>query len=109
VGFTHSPRGYSHVEDATLPCAVLTAWRALITNGQVKPGESVLVQGTGGVSIFALQFAKAAGAHGAVEAKRAVVGDCGVKRLVARAGITPSVRAALRPHLSRRPGFAYGE
>jgi len=61
-GATHAPRGYSPVEAATLPCAALTAWRALVSNGRVKPGDSVLVQGTGGVSMFALQFAKAAGA-----------------------------------------------
>lgn len=47
---------------ATLPCAGLTAWHALIENGQVKPGQTVLVIGTGGVSIFALQFARLAGA-----------------------------------------------
>ncbi|WP_165187503.1 zinc-dependent alcohol dehydrogenase family protein [Caulobacter soli] len=60
--FTHAPKGLSHVEAATLPCAGVTAWRAVITDGQVKPGDHVLVQGTGGVSLFALQFAKAAGA-----------------------------------------------
>ncbi|HEX4505196.1 MAG TPA: NAD(P)-dependent alcohol dehydrogenase, partial [Alphaproteobacteria bacterium] len=42
--------------------AGLTAWRGLVTAGQVKPGDFVLVQGTGGVSVFALQFAKMAGA-----------------------------------------------
>ena len=57
------PKGYSHAEAATLTCAALTAWRALVVEGQVKPGDTVLVQGTGGVSIFALQFAKAAGAR----------------------------------------------
>lgn len=60
--FTHAPKGYSHAEAATLTTAGLTAWRALMENGRVKAGESVLVQGTGGVSIFALQFAKLAGA-----------------------------------------------
>ena len=62
TGFTPAPKGYSHVEAATLTCAGLTAWRALVSNGRVKLGDTVLVQGTGGVSIFALQFAKAAGA-----------------------------------------------
>lgn len=61
TSFTRAPRGYSHVEAATLTCAGLTAWRALAVEGQMKAGDSVLVQGTGGVSIFALQFAKAAG------------------------------------------------
>ncbi|WP_128892827.1 NAD(P)-dependent alcohol dehydrogenase [Erythrobacter sp. HKB08] len=60
--FTRAPKGYSHAEAATLTCAGLTAWRALFVDYTLKPGDTVLVQGTGGVSIFALQFAKAAGA-----------------------------------------------
>ncbi len=59
--FTRVPEGYSDAEAATLPCAALTAWRALMVEAKVKPGDWVLTQGTGGVSIFALQFAKAAG------------------------------------------------
>lgn len=62
AAFTHAPDGYSHAEAATLTTAGLTAWRALFENGQLKPGETVLVQGSGGVSIFALQLAKLAGA-----------------------------------------------
>ena len=61
--FTPVPAGYSAAEAATLTCAGLTAWRALFVDGKVKPGSTVLVQGSGGVSIFALQFAKAAGAR----------------------------------------------
>lgn len=61
--FTRAPEGLSHVEAATLTCAGVTAWRALVADGQVKPGARVLIQGTGGVSLFALQFAKAAGAQ----------------------------------------------
>jgi NADPH:quinone reductase-like Zn-dependent oxidoreductase len=60
--FTRAPTNLDHLEAATLPCAGVTAWRAVATDGQVKPGEYVLVQGTGSVSLFALQFAKAAGA-----------------------------------------------
>ncbi|MDX2235751.1 MAG: NAD(P)-dependent alcohol dehydrogenase [Hyphomonadaceae bacterium] len=60
--FTRQPQGYTHAEAATLTCAGLTAWRALVVNGNLKAGDVVLTQGTGGVSIFALQFAKAAGA-----------------------------------------------
>lgn len=60
--FTRAPAGYTHAEAATLPCAALTAWRALVVEGRIKAGETVLVQGSGGVSIFALQFAKAMGA-----------------------------------------------
>jgi NADPH:quinone reductase-like Zn-dependent oxidoreductase len=48
---------------ATLPCAAVTAWHALVENGRVAPGETVLIIGTGGVSIFALQFARLAGAR----------------------------------------------
>jgi len=60
--FTRAPRGFSHCESATLTTAGLTAWRALAVNGNLKAGETVLVLGTGGVSIFALQFAKMMGA-----------------------------------------------
>ena len=62
-GFTRQPKGLSHLESATLTCAGVTAWRALFVDDDIKPGDTVLVQGTGGVSIFALQFAKAAGAR----------------------------------------------
>ncbi len=60
--FTRAPRGLTYIESGTLTCAGVTAWRALVVDGGVKPGEYVLIQGTGGVSLFALQFAKAAGA-----------------------------------------------
>lgn len=60
--FTHAPKGYSHLEAATLPCAALTAWRALVVEGGLKAGDSVLILGTGGVAVFALQFAKMMGA-----------------------------------------------
>jgi NADPH:quinone reductase-like Zn-dependent oxidoreductase len=59
---TRVPSGYSYIQAATLPCAALTAWRALVEIGQIKAGDQVLVEGTGGVSVFALQFAKARGA-----------------------------------------------
>src|SRR3954467_9308300 len=61
--FTPSPTGYSHAEAATLTTAGLTAWRALVVDGGLKAGDVVLALGTGGVSIFALQLAKAMGAH----------------------------------------------
>tara|TARA_R110001606_G_scaffold363430_3_gene517606 strand:+ start:65824 stop:66837 length:1014 start_codon:yes stop_codon:yes gene_type:complete len=60
--FTKAPVGWSHVEASTLTTAGLTAWRALMCFNPLKPGDTVLLQGTGGVSIFALQFAKMAGA-----------------------------------------------
>jgi NADPH:quinone reductase-like Zn-dependent oxidoreductase len=48
-------------EVATLPCAALTAWRAMFVDAELKPGDSVVLQGTGGVSVLGLQLAKAAG------------------------------------------------
>lgn len=60
--FTLVPDGLSFEEASTLPCAGLTAWRALVVEAGIKPGDVVLVQGSGGVSIFALQFARMAGA-----------------------------------------------
>ena len=62
TAFTRAPRGWDHAEAATLTTAGLTAWRALHADAGLKAGDVVLVQGTGGVSLFALQFAKAAGA-----------------------------------------------
>lgn len=57
------PDNLSFEEASCLPCAALTAWNALITQGDLRPGQTVLTLGTGGVSILALQFAKAAGAR----------------------------------------------
>jgi NADPH:quinone reductase-like Zn-dependent oxidoreductase len=61
--FTHMPRDWSFTQAATLPTAGLTAWRALAVEGQLKTGQDVLVLGTGGVSVFALQLAKQMGAR----------------------------------------------
>ena len=61
--FTHAPKDFSFAEAATLTTAGLTAWRALVGDGHLKAGDTVLVLGTGGVSMFALQFAKAMGAN----------------------------------------------
>jgi NADPH:quinone reductase-like Zn-dependent oxidoreductase len=60
--FTRAPKNYNHLQAATLTTAGLTAWRALVPDGNLKAGDWVLTLGTGGVSIFALQFAKAMGA-----------------------------------------------
>lgn len=62
TGLARAPENLNALESATLTCAGLTAWNALYGLKPVLPGQWVLVQGTGGVSIFALQFAKAAGA-----------------------------------------------
>lgn len=61
--FTKAPKGYSHAQAATLTTAGLTAWRALVVNGGIKAGDTVLTLGTGGVSVFALQFARLMGAR----------------------------------------------
>lgn len=60
------PEHLSDAEAATLPCAGLTAWSALVGFGNVKPGDTVLIEGTGGVALFAQQFAKLAGARVAI-------------------------------------------
>lgn len=60
------PAYLTDVEAACLPTAGVTAWRALVTDGQVRPGDVVVVQGTGGVALFALQFAKLLGARAIV-------------------------------------------
>jgi len=57
------PEHLSFAEAATLPCAALTAWNALVTQGRVAASDTVLLQGTGGVSLFGLQFAKMHGAR----------------------------------------------
>jgi NADPH:quinone reductase-like Zn-dependent oxidoreductase len=62
-GLVRTPEHLSDLEAATLPCAALTAWSAVVTQGCVGPGDIVLTQGTGGVSLFALQFARLAGAR----------------------------------------------
>lgn len=62
-GVVKAPAHLSDVEAATLPCAALTAWSALVTYDRLGPGSRVLVQGTGGVALFALQFAKIMGCH----------------------------------------------
>ena len=62
-GLVRIPDGLSYEEAACLPCAGVTAWNALMVYGALKQGETVLLQGTGGVSMLALQFAKLAGAR----------------------------------------------
>lgn len=62
-GVVKLPDYLTDAEAATLPCAALTAWSAIATHGQTKPGDKVLIQGTGGVALFALAFAKLHGAH----------------------------------------------
>jgi NADPH:quinone reductase-like Zn-dependent oxidoreductase len=61
-GLVPIPAHLSFEEAACLPCAAVTAWHALVTRGHLQAGDTVLLQGTGGVSVFGLQFAAAAGA-----------------------------------------------
>ncbi|MFW5679141.1 MAG: zinc-dependent alcohol dehydrogenase family protein [Pseudomonadota bacterium] len=68
-GLVPLPAHLDFTEGATLPCAALTAWHALIEVGRIKAGDTVLLLGTGGVSIFALQFAVLAGARAIVISK----------------------------------------
>ncbi len=62
-GVVRLPAGLSFEEGATLPCAGVTAWHALVEIGRIKAGDVVQIQGSGGVSIFALQFARMFGAR----------------------------------------------
>ncbi|WP_314374409.1 NAD(P)-dependent alcohol dehydrogenase [Sphingomonas paucimobilis] len=66
AAFTRAPQGYDHAEAATITTAGLTAWRSLVVDGGLKAGDRILVLGTGGVSIWALQIAKHMGASVAV-------------------------------------------
>lgn len=62
TAFTHAPKGWSHAEAATITTAGLTAWRALVGDGKIKAGDTVLTLGTGGVSIAAIQIVRMHGA-----------------------------------------------
>lgn len=73
-GLVSVPSSLSDEEGASLPCAAVTAWHALFEDAPAVPGQTVLLQGTGGVSVFALQFAKAAGL-------RAIVTSSGDEKL----------------------------
>jgi NADPH:quinone reductase-like Zn-dependent oxidoreductase len=82
----HSPRHLDYAEAATLTCAGVTAWRALFVVAQLRPGETLLLLGTGGVSVWALQLAKAAGARVIItsssDAKLAKARDLGADELI---------------------------
>jgi NADPH:quinone reductase-like Zn-dependent oxidoreductase len=86
AGLCHTPAHLDDAEAAALPCAGLTAWSALVTHGGVQPGDIVLTQGSGGVSVFALQFARLAGATvvatSSAQAKLERLGALGADHLV---------------------------
>jgi NADPH:quinone reductase-like Zn-dependent oxidoreductase len=69
-GLVAVPPHLSDEESAALPCAAVTAWNALVTSGGVKAGDVILTQGTGGVSLFAMQFAKTLGARVIITSSR---------------------------------------
>lgn len=81
-----APPNLTDIEAATLPCAAVTAWHALFTEGRLKPGQTVLSLGTGGVSLFAVQFAALAGARVIVTSSSDEKLDR-AKRLGAHAGV----------------------
>ena len=61
--FVKFPDYLTYEEASTLPCAGLTAWNALVVRGQLQAAETIVIQGTGGVALFALQLSKAIGAR----------------------------------------------
>ncbi|MEH6309039.1 NAD(P)-dependent alcohol dehydrogenase [Olivibacter sp. CPCC 100613] len=61
--FVHAPESLRDVEACTLPCSGLTAWFALVERGEIRPGKTVLIEGTGGVALFGVQIAKMCGAE----------------------------------------------
>lgn len=107
-GMVKVPETLSFEEAATLPCAALTAWSAVVTNGKVKAGDHVLVQGSGGVALFALAFAKLHGAHVTVISSsddklarlRSLGADHGINYTT-----TPEWDRATRDITSERGGF----
>ena len=80
------PEHLSYEEAATLPCAALTAWNALVVSGNIKAGDTVLTLGTGGVSVFAVQIAKLFGARvistSGIDEKIAKLKDLGVDETI---------------------------
>ncbi len=95
-GVAKSPAHLTDVEAATLPCAALTAWSALCAHAPITAGEVVVVQGTGGVALFALQIAKLCGARviatSSTDEKRARLTALGADDAIDRAGWEKRVR-----------------
>jgi NADPH:quinone reductase-like Zn-dependent oxidoreductase len=85
-GVVTLPASLSYEQGATLPCAAVTAWNALVREARVKAGDVVVLQGTGGVSLFALQFAKLHGARCIItsssDAKLALAQQMGADELI---------------------------
>jgi len=107
-GVVKVPDYLSDAEAATLPCAALTAWSAIATHGQTKPGDKILIQGTGGVALFAIAFAKLHGAHVTVisssDEKLERVREMGVDETINYNDV-PDWAKASRPITADRGGF----
>jgi NADPH:quinone reductase-like Zn-dependent oxidoreductase len=107
-GVVRVPDYLTHDEAATLPCAALTAWSAIAVHAQTRPGDRILIQGTGGVALFALAFAKLHGAHVTVLSSSDGKLDQ-VRRLGADVGInyrtTPEWSRLTRDITADRGGF----
>ncbi|MDF1732374.1 MAG: NAD(P)-dependent alcohol dehydrogenase [Minwuia sp.] len=97
-GLVRTPTFLSDAEAASTVCAGLTAWQAVVEQGRIRPGDWVLTQGTGGVSIFALQFAKAMGARviatTSSDAKAAKLRELGADQVLNYRDITDWGKAA---------------
>src|SRR5690606_9728822 len=102
-GIVKVPEFLTEAQAATLPCAALTAWRALFEDARLRPGQTVLLQGTGGVSIFGLQFARAAGLE-------TIVTSSSNEKLerARRLGATHTSRCRERPRWSAEVGRVAG-
>jgi NADPH:quinone reductase-like Zn-dependent oxidoreductase len=107
-GVVPVPAYLTDAEAATLPCAALTAWSAIVTHGRIRAGDRVLVQGTGGVALFALAFAKLHGAHVTVisssDDRLARVRAMGADETINYA-TTPDWARASRPITAARGGY----
>jgi NADPH:quinone reductase-like Zn-dependent oxidoreductase len=107
-GVVRVPDYLSDAEAATLPCAALTAWSAVATHGRTKPGDRLLIQGTGGVALFALAFAKLHGAHVTVisssDEKLGQVREMGADETINYANVEDWARAS-RAITADRGGF----
>ncbi|MCP5112288.1 MAG: NAD(P)-dependent alcohol dehydrogenase [bacterium] len=97
TGVVRVPDYLSWEEAATLPCAAVTAWNALFASGNLKSGETLLTLGTGGVSLFAAQFARMAGARVIATSSS----DAKLERLE-RLGVTDGINYAAEPAWAKR-------
>jgi NADPH:quinone reductase-like Zn-dependent oxidoreductase len=95
------PDHLTDAEAATLPCAGVTAWSAIIGDDPVRPGETVLILGSGGVALMAILLAKTAGARTIVTTSSA-----GPRRTAPRAWRRPRHRPQRHPRLGRRGAAA---